>query len=78
VKVDLPPGKSACGCSSCGEVFTSLTAFDQHQKRAYGTSEPTICCDPAERGLVLRERTVAGETWTLWGSPGPDTDVWKD
>ncbi len=55
----IPPGKRACGCHACGEIFSSNTAFDRHRKGGN-------CLDPEEAGLVVAER---GE-WTFWANPG--------
>ena len=44
---------SACECGGCGERFSSLSAFDQHQTTDYTTRPPVTCHPPAERGLVL-------------------------
>jgi hypothetical protein len=72
--VEIPPGKSAAGCGGCEEVFTCVSAFDRHQ-----TMDPaggTIHHDPALRGLVVYEREVKGEVWSMWGWPasGKDND----
>lgn len=57
---ELPPGrKSPCLCTYCGELFTSITAFDIHQPGG-------ICYRPAKRGLILIEQNG----WVLWGKPG--------
>jgi hypothetical protein len=58
---DLPSGRTRpCFCDYCGELFTSISAFDQHQ-RPYG-----VCRDPERRGLVQIEQNG----WLLWGAPG--------
>lgn len=64
--VEIPPGKSAAGCAGCNEVFTCVSAFDRHQTLADGKN---VCHDPSERGLVVHEREVKGEIWSLWGWP---------
>jgi hypothetical protein len=68
---DMPPGRGAAGCCKCLEVFTSVSAFDHHQKlRPESDGGGVICLDPEERGLVLYEREYAGHgVWTLWGWP---------
>ena len=43
---------SLCGCGGCGEIFTSLSAFDYHQDRDYTRRPPVICRPPAEAGLI--------------------------
>ena len=47
LKVPLGNGRKACGCRGCGEVFTSLTGFDRHQRGFR-------CLPPAGVGLVQR------------------------
>ena len=60
----LPPGrKSPCYHPFCGELFTSLTAFDKHLRPV---DDDRVCRDPAKRGLVLAEQNG----WFLWGNPG--------
>ena len=53
LKVPLGSGRQTSGCRGCGEVFTSITAFDKHwagwQKRD-GKCQP-----PANVGLVQGE-----------------------
>jgi hypothetical protein len=57
----LPPGrKQPCFCNYCGELFTSPSSFDQHQRPA------GVCRNPAKRGLVLLDQNG----WQLWGKPG--------
>ena len=46
---------SICTCGACGEVFTSLTAFDQHQVTDYSRGPAVRCRPPAEAGLVRGE-----------------------
>jgi len=60
LKASLGTGLSTSGCSGCGEVFTSLTGFDRHQRRANGT---LTCLPPAECGLELKPNG-------RWGFPG--------
>jgi hypothetical protein len=44
-----------CECGRCGEIFTSLSAFDAHQDVVYGRIPPVICwCWPTRRRLVRR------------------------
>lgn len=47
----LPPGTNRCRCSGCDRSFSSVSAFDKHQRIAKDGG--AICLDPAERGLVL-------------------------
>lgn len=54
LKAPLGSGTRACGCAGCGEVFTSLTGFDRHQRRFR-------CLPPAEAGLVQH----ANGRWSL-------------
>jgi hypothetical protein len=63
-------GNRISGCSSCQEVFTSLSAFDKHHKTAYGTDTPVTCLDPAEVGLVKNDR---GQ----WRFSGEGNEWWK-
>lgn len=69
--VEIPPGRSAAGCAGCLEVFSSVSAFSKHQTLG---DTGSICHNPAERGLVLREVERAGEIWSLWGWPDPEID----
>jgi len=65
-------GTRVCVCRACHgapwgiHVFTSVTAFDAHQRRRRGQRGPRACRDPAECGLELKER--AG--YLAWGEPG--------
>jgi hypothetical protein len=61
----LGTGHRACGCRGCGNVFTSLSGFDQHQRWQDGT---LTCLNPAFAGL---ERKKSGR----WGYPGRSS--WK-
>jgi hypothetical protein len=54
------------GCARCGEVFASRSAFDKHQSEA-----GSVCNPPGERGLILVEKTYAGERWLMWACPPP-------
>jgi hypothetical protein len=57
---ELPPNrKNPCLCVACLELFTSLTAFDKHQRNGK-------CRNPIKCGLVL----VDQGGWILWGNPG--------
>lgn len=47
LKASLGTGRKTCGCSGCGEVFTSLSGFDRHQ-RAFK------CLPPAQVGLIQK------------------------
>ena len=61
LKVPLGHGRQASGCRGCGEVFTSLTAFDRHQRHGHCTPPPSV-------GLVQH---VNGR-WSLPGrGPAP-------
>lgn len=62
---ELPPHwLSACLCGRCGELFKSITGFDQHRSRGK-------CRNPARRGLVLIEKADRyGEVWSIWARPG--------
>jgi hypothetical protein len=58
---DLPPGRLApCLCSLCGELFTSITAFNKHKRPNLG------CYNPEKRGLILIDQ----RGWLLWANPG--------
>lgn len=54
-------GAERSHASCCHRTFSSLSAFDLHRKGGR-------CNDPAEMGLVVRERPY-GE---LWGWPAPE------
>lgn len=62
----LPAGtsKSACGCSGCGRVFSSLTLFDRHQDWDYDAPAALSCKTPESLGLVL------GPNSTWWTPEG--------
>jgi len=67
------PRGGECLCCACGVFFTSLSAFDTHQRaagrRGKRTGTPGVVCrDPAECGLVVYQR-AGGPTW---GAPGED------
>ncbi len=47
LRVPLGSGLKTCGCRGCGEVFTSLTGFESHQRRGR-------CLPPGEVNLVQR------------------------
>jgi hypothetical protein len=48
---ELPENaKSACKCTACDRVFSSVTSFDRHQT---GHAR-VVCHHPRDRGLVLR------------------------
>lgn len=48
LEVELGTGYAAAGCRSCGKVFTSISAFDKHQRLARGA---VVCLNPAYVGL---------------------------
>lgn len=57
-------GLSAAHCAApgCHRTFTSISAFDLHQKGA----EKLVCKEPSECGLVAKSRA-----WGIvWGWPG--------
>lgn len=56
LKVPLGTGRQTSGCRGCGEVFTSLTAFDRHHRGGK-------CLPPASVGLLERPDGK-------WGWPG--------
>lgn len=72
----MPQGRGTRGCAGCLELFSSTSAFDRHF-----TFDPdrgdtaTVHHDPESRGLVLRDVTIAGEVWGIWGWPTPDAPV---
>jgi hypothetical protein len=49
LKVPLGTGRNTSGCRGCGEVFTSITSFDRHQRKGK-------CLPPAEVGLVQNDK----------------------
>lgn len=61
LKVPLGGGHQTSGCRKCGEVFTSLTGFDKHQRDGQ-------CLPPGQAGLVQH----ANRRWSL---PGRVTGV---
>ena len=63
---DLPPEREApCLCSRCGELFTSITAFQKHKRPDFR------CYKPERRKLVLVELTDKyGGVWQIWANPG--------
>ena len=62
LKMPLPGGTRVSGCRGCGEVFSSLTAFDQHRRGFQ-------CRLPSECGLVYR---LFLPDQGLWALPGGD------
>ena len=68
MRTSLGTGVASCGCTACGEVFTSRTGFDRHQRHRDGT---TACLDPAAAGL---ERKASGR----WGYPAAVSPVYGD
>lgn len=53
--LNAPLGDSlrTSGCAGCGNVFTSVTGFDRHQRlRPAAEGGGVICLDPAELGMV--------------------------
>jgi hypothetical protein len=58
---ELPTGRLApCLCTRCGELFTSITAFNKHKRPDFR------CYNPEKRGLVLANQNG----WFLWANPG--------
>jgi hypothetical protein len=60
-------GAGAAHCGACHVTFSSLTAFDRHQRAADGR---LVCVAPAEVGLVGAERPW-GVLWSLPAPVGP-------
>lgn len=57
-----------CTNKGCGRIFSSLSAFDKHQKMNYKDNGRTvICTDPAKLGLVERDGK--------WGWPQADKPI---
>jgi hypothetical protein len=52
-------------CALCRQVFSSVSGFDMHQRRAFDTDTPIACLDPAALGM---HRNQHGR----WAEPGPD------
>jgi hypothetical protein len=50
---------SQCGCGACGNVFATLTDFEDHQIR--GGPLLALCVEPVAMGLEIRDR--------VWGTP---------
>lgn len=44
--------RSQALCTACGELFSSVSAFDRHQTGV----EPVVCHDPASKGLIPADR----------------------
>lgn len=68
------PRGGECQCCACGVFFTSLSAFDAHQRipgtkgRKLGDT-PVLCLSAENAGLVAYQRANG----TTWGFPGdPD------
>lgn len=55
-----------CECTSCGEIFSSISSFDKHRP-APKDGTKRVCIDPLDCGLEIRER--GGNTY--WTSPNP-------
>lgn len=54
MRVDSP----GHGCALCQHVFGTLTDFDDHQVRKFGTDTPITCSDPRSMGLVTDHRGI--------------------
>lgn len=81
-QIELPPGRGSAGCRACGEVFSCVSAFDQHQTHEDPETQEykTICHEPSVRGLELHEREDKddpGNPWMVWGWPKAATH-WTD
>jgi len=48
-----------CQCAACDQVFTGLTAFDEHRTGDY---DNRVCIDPESIGMVKHYRT-GGYAW---------------
>lgn len=60
-----PTGNSQCGCGNCGELFATLTDFDNHQVHLAGGSDSVFtgeCRRPDDIGLIMSASGV-------WGTP---------
>lgn len=57
----LPAGTGRCKCMACGRYFTSVSAFDLHQRQ--GKDGRNVCIDPEITKLVFSERGY-------WRHPG--------
>jgi hypothetical protein len=66
LRCPAPHGRE-CHCSACHETFATPTAFEEHQLLEGGIT----CLDPAERGMVLRERRGI----RIWGHPISEADA---
>jgi hypothetical protein len=62
-------GSKTSHCCGCHETFSSITAFDKHQ-RPSGAEE--LCKSPELVGLVRHSRTW-GE---VWGFPAQASGFW--
>jgi hypothetical protein len=55
-------GTRTAHCGGCHWTFTSLSAFDKHQR---SVNYRTVCLDPVEAGLVPHAKSWG----TVWGLP---------
>jgi hypothetical protein len=62
LKAPLGAGTAAAGCRGCGEVFTTDSNFDRHQRQR---DDRLTCMEPRSAGL---ERKASGR----WGLPGSE------
>jgi hypothetical protein len=55
--VEIRPGSRKCQCGRCGLAFTSVDAFDKHQRLIDGA---VICLSPETVGLVFKNGWWSG------------------
>jgi hypothetical protein len=61
----LKPRSNACLCNACRRYFTSVKAFELHQRLTPDGS--VVCRDPASVGLCIVER--GGLAWCARKAP---------
>ena len=66
-EVNIGPGSSRCQCGRCGLAFSSVSAFDKHQRLTKDGS--LVCRNPPTLGMVNRDG--------FWGMPGPENAPWR-
>lgn len=63
-------------CPTCGLLFTSTSAFDQHRRGSYDISAPHYgrkCLDEA----ALRAKGMAPDEKNRWRVPAPAGRAWR-
>lgn len=71
-------GTSMCHCAACHQFFTSVSAFDLHQRLQVSDGRGTVICLQAayarnkSGGLIFKSVRTTARGYTVWGSNRPD------